>query len=155
MGKFFTQTAEHSIKIAARSEELKRLPEVIRKYTDWNYTYKQTDTGYFLKPVFHNMPYRNSFVPAIDIVVSHTETGTVLHMRGQPVKSVRIFMAFWFSFLLLAEVFLLTLAITCKWDVLFPVFVPVVMCVFGYFLCEIATKGTFKSVMKAIRKEFP
>ena len=33
-------------------------------------------------------------------------------------------------------------------------FIPVVMCVFGYFLCQIATKATFNSVIKAIKKEY-
>lgn len=153
MKSIFTQTAEHHIASTTRPTYLNTLPELIRKHSGWNYSCVQTDSGYFLKPTFRNMPYRNSFVPEIDIVVSRNDALTILYMSGQPVKSVRIFMAFWFSFLLMMEVFLLISAITSNLDSLFPFIIPIIMCVFGYLLCKIATKATFKSVMKAIQKE--
>ena len=137
----------------ACTECLKDLPDFIRKHTDWNYICVQTDTGYMLKPVFRNMPYRNSFVPEIDVVVSHDDARTVLYLQGQPVKSVRVFMAFWFSCLLVIEVFLLAMAVTSNLDDLFPVFLPLIMSGFGYLLCKIATGLTFQSVIKAIQKE--
>ncbi len=150
----FAQTAKIGVKNALCSDYLEKLPEVILKHTDWEYSYKQTDTGCSLKPTFRNMPYRNSFVPAIDIVVSHKDAETVLCMMGLPVKSVRIFMAFWFALLLMAEIVLLAPTITSALDSIFPVFIPVIMCAFGYFLCKIATQKTFASVVKAIEKEF-
>ena len=137
----------------ACADGLKDLPDLIRKHTDWNYACEQTDTGCILKPVFRNMPYRNSFVPEINVAVSHSDTQTVLHLQGQPVKSVRFFMAFWFSCLLVIEVFLIAMAVTSDLEHLFPVFLPILMCVFGYLLCKIATGLTFKSVVKAIQKE--
>ncbi|MBR2042707.1 MAG: hypothetical protein IJ946_00020 [Clostridia bacterium] len=153
MKSIFTQTAEHSIANTAYPAYLNELPKLIYKHTDWDYSCVQTDRGYFLKPTFRNMPYRNSFVPEIDIVVSCNDTQTILHMIGQPVKSVRVFMAIWFGFALMMEVFLLALAITSNLDSLFPVFIPLIMCAFGYLLCKIATRTTFKSVIKAIQKE--
>ena len=153
MKSIFTQTAEHRIANPTCPTYLNDLPKLIRKHSDWNYSCVQTDTGYFLKPTFRDMPYRNAFVPEIDVVVSHNNAQIVLHMSGQPVKSVRVFMAIWFSFALMMEVFLLVLAITSGLDSLFPVFIPIIMCVFCYLLCKIATRATFKSVVKAIQKE--
>ena len=75
-------------------------------------------------------------------------------MIGQPVKFVRDFMALWFSFLLAMEVFIVILAITSNLDSLFPLFIPLPMYAFGYLLCKLATKATFNSVVKAIKKEF-
>lgn len=153
MKSIFLQTAEHSIANTTYPAYLNDLPKLIRKYTDWDYACTQTDTGYYLKPTFRNMPYGNSFVPEIDIVVSCNDTQTVLHMMGQPVKFVRVFMAIWFGFALMMEVFLLALAITSSLDSLFPEFIPVILCAFGYLLCKIATGATFRSVVKAIQKE--
>ena len=99
------------------------------------------------------MPYRNSFVPEIDVVASSCGEHTILQMRGQPVKFVRIFMAIWFISLLMFELCFLVLAITSKLDSIFPVFVPIGMCAFGYLLCKLATKATFNSVTNAIRRE--
>ena len=151
--KFFAQTAEYSIDSTISPVCLNDLPNLIRKHTDWDYSFTQTETGCFLKPTFRNMPYRNSFVPEIDVVVLHNDSHAIFHMRGQPVKFVRIFMVFWFSFLLMMEVFLLALVITSNLDSLFPVFVPMIMCALGYLLCKIATGAAFKTVIKAIQEE--
>ena len=153
MKSIFTQTAAPSIASTTSPICLNTLPQLIRKHTDWDYSCAQTDSGYFLKPAFRNMPYRNSFVPEVDIVVSCNDAQTVLHMSGQPVKFVRVFMTIWFYFLLIMEVFLLVLTISSNLDSLFPVFIPIIMCVFGYLLCKIATGATFRSVVKAIQKE--
>lgn len=153
MKSIFTQTSVHSISGATYPICLNNFPESIRKHTNWNYSYVQTDRGCFLKPAFHDMPYRNSFVPEIDIVVSRSDVQTILCISGQPVKFVRIFMAIVFSFLLMMEVVLLALTITSDLDNLFPVFIPIIICAFGYLLCKIATGATFKSVVKAIQKE--
>ena len=153
--KFFTQTTQHSINKAICSDFFEKLPEVIRKHSDLDYLLiHQCDKGCFLKPTFRNMPYWNSFVPEIDIVVSSDETHTVMYISGQPVRFVRVFMAFYFSFLLAMEVFLIHFVATFKPDSVFSVFIPVVMCVFGYFLYQITTKATFNSVIKAIKKEY-
>ena len=153
MKRLFTQMAEHKTNNAADSDFLQKLPEVIYKHTNWEYKYQQRNVGCFLKPTFRNMPYRNSFVPEIDIVVSNHEADTMLHITGQPVKFVRIFMVLWFGFLSLMEVFCLILAITSNLDSIIPVFIPIAMCVFGYLLCELGTKVTFNSVVKAIQEE--
>ena len=153
MKSIFTQTAEHRIANPTCSTYLNDLPKLIRKHSDWNYSCVQTDTGYFLKPTFRDMPYRNAFIPEIDVVVSRNDAQTILYMSGQPVKFVRIFNAIWFGFALMTEAFLLTLAINSNSDSLFPVFIPIIMCVFCYLLCKIATRATFKSVVKAMQKE--
>lgn len=153
MKSIFIQAAEHRIVSAAGPVCLDELPDLIRKHTDWDYSYTQTDAGCCLKPTFRNMPYRNSFVPEIDVVISRNEAQEILHMQGQPVRFVRVFMSIWFGFALLLEVFLLSLAFTSNLDKLFPVFVPVILCTFGYLLCELATRATFKAVIQAIEKE--
>jgi hypothetical protein len=153
MKKIFTQIAEHKIYNTACSDFIYKLPELILKHTDWEYTYQQRNGGCILKPTFRNMPYRNSFVPEIDITVSNHETYTMLHITGRPVKFVRIFMTLWFSLLLLMEMLLLIPALTSNLDNILAAFIPIGMCVFGYLLCELGTKATFYSVIKAIKKE--
>lgn len=154
MNGLFTQTMDHKINNTFCPASLQKLPEVIRKHTHWDYTYQQRDSGCLLKPTFHNIPYRNSFVPEIDVIVSHREDYTLLHITGQPVKFVRIFMSLWFSFLLLIATLLLILTISSNSDNLIPVVIPIPMCVFGYLLCKLATKTTFNTIIKAIQKEF-
>ena len=152
--KLFTEMATHCINKTISTSGFEILPEVIRQHTDWDYAYQQKTKGCSLKPTFRNMPYTNSFVPEIDVVISNHNSQTELQMIGQPVKFVRVFMALWFSFLLALEVFFIILAITSNLDRLFPLFIPLAMCAFGYLLCKLATKATFNSVVKAIKKEF-
>ena len=152
--KIFAERATHCINKTISANGFERLPEVIHQHTDWDYAYHQKPTGCNLQPTFRNMPYRNSFVPEIDIVITNRNSQTELQMIGQPVKLVRVFMALWFSFLLAMEVFSVILAIASNLDSLFPLFIPLAMCAFGYLLCKLATKATFNSVVKAIKKEF-
>lgn len=151
---FFTQTAKHSINKGC-SDFFKTASGAILKHTDWSYECQQTDSGCLLKPDFCNMPYRNSFVPEIDVVLSFHEEKTILHMSGRPVRSVRIFMALWSAFLLMLEVLLIVLAVGSGMDSIFPLFIPIGMIVFGYLLCKLATKSAFDSVVKAIKREYP
>lgn len=153
MKYFFEEEAQHSTNKAFLSDCLKNLPDRIYKHTYLQYSYKQTDKGCFLKPIFRNMPYRNDFVPEIDIIVSHEDARTILNIKGKPRALVRVFMAFWFSFLLVFGICVLLLAITSKLDSFLPLIVPIIMWVFGYLLCKISTKKAFQSVVKAIQKE--
>ena len=152
--KLFTEMATHYINKTISTSGFEILPEVIRQHTDWDYAYQQKTKGCSLKPTFRNMPYTNSFVPEIDVVISNQNSQTELQMIGQPVKFVHVFMALWFSILLALQVYFIILAITSNLDGLFPLFIPLVMCAFGYLLCKLATKATFNSVVKAIKKEF-
>ncbi|MBR3972554.1 MAG: hypothetical protein IKJ99_01220 [Oscillospiraceae bacterium] len=152
--KLFTEMATHCINNTISANSFELLPEVIRQHTGWDYAYQQKPTGCNLKPTFRNMPYRNSFVPEIDIVISNRDSKTELQVIGRPAKFVRVFMALWFSYLLVMEVFIVIFAITSNLDSLFPLFIPLAMCTLGYLLCKFATKATFNSVVKAIKKEF-
>ena len=152
--KLFTVMATHCINKTISTNGFEILPEVIRQHTDWDYAYQQKIKGCSLKPTFRNMPYRNSFVPEINVVISNRDSQTELQMIGQPVKFVRVFMALWFSFLLVMEVFFVILAITSNLDSLLLLFIPLAMCAFGYLFCKLGMKATFNSVVKAIKKEF-
>ena len=152
--KLFTEMETYCINKAISTNGFEILPDVIRQHTDWDYVYQQKTTGCRLKPTFRNMPYRNSFVPEIDIVISIHDSQTELQMIGQPVKFVRVFMALWCSFLLAIEGLFVIIAITSNLDSLFPLFIPLAMCAFGYLLCKLTTKATFNTVVKAIKKEF-
>lgn len=126
----------------------------IRRHTDLDYAFTRTEKGGFLKPTFRNMPYRNSFVPEIDVTVSDENGQIALEMTGRPEKMVRIIMYVWFVQAAFFELILLLIAATSGMDNIFPLFIPVIMIVFGYLLCKITTKVTFRSVVNAIRKEF-
>ena len=152
--KLFTQTTKHCINQVLSPGCFQNLPGIIRENTDWDYSYQQKSTGCFLKPTFRNMPYRNSFIPEIEIVVAPNESQTVLHISGQPVKPVRIFMAIWISLLLLTEAFIVILAIISRPDSLFPIFIPLILCLLGYLLCKLSARAIFRSVVKVIKKEF-
>ena len=152
--KLITEMAMYCINKSISTDAFVILPELIRKHTHWDYSYQEKPSGCFLKPTFRNMSYRNSFVPEIDVVISNHNSQTELQIIGQPVKFVRVFMALWFSFLLALEVFFIILAITSNLDRLFPLFIPLAMCAFGYLLCKLATKATFNAIVKAIKKEF-
>ena len=151
----FSQTAVHRITSPIPADFPNSFPEAIQRGTGWNYACSQNVDGYLLKPTFRNMPYRNSFVPEMAVSISQDNGQTLLHIQGKPVKFVRIFMKFWLGFLLLMEVFLLALAVTSSLDDLFFIFGPIVLCVFGYALCAIGTKVSFRAVVKAIQKAFP
>lgn len=153
MGIVFSYMSEHRTNKSITADVLGNLPAAIRRHTDWNYTCEQTDSGCLLKPVFRDMPYRNSFVPEIDVAVSCDDGQSLLCMRGQPVKMVRYFMAFWLGVVLLMQVFVVALAIASKLNGLFPLFLPAIMFVLGYFLCKISSKRVFISVVKAIQQE--
>lgn len=110
MSILFTQTANCSVNNAINFNLPETLPRAILKHTDRSYLCQKTDTGYSLKPTFHNTTYRNSFIPEIDVVVSSDKEHTILQMHGRPVKFVRIFMAIWFIVFLMMELcFLLSL----------------------------------------------
>lgn len=151
----FSQTTVHKITCPISRNLPDTLPEAIQQDTGWNYICAQNANGYLLKPTFRNMPYRNSFVPEIVVVISQDNDQPVLHIQGQPVKFVRIFMKFWFGFLLLMEVFLLAMAATASLDNLFSLFIPIIMCIFGNVLCAIGTKASFQTIVKAIQKAIP
>ena len=154
MRSVFSQTAEHRIANTASPLPLNELPGVIYKHTGLDYTFAATDKGYFLKPTFRNMPYRNSFVPEIDVTVSRNDTETILHLSGRPIKPIRIFWGRWFGFLLLMQIFLLVFALSSEAALSFQFFIPIILCVFAFLLCKIATGHAFRAVMEAILKEF-
>jgi hypothetical protein len=154
MSSLFTQTAECRINHSVCPHTFDILPEVIRKRTDWEYTYHLRDTGCFLSPTFRNMPYRNSFVPEIDIVFSNDEEYTILHLSGQPSKFVRTFFGFWCVFVSLFLVLGIILLIVSGVEALMTALVPAGMLAFAYFLCKYGTKRTFDSIVKAIQSEY-
>lgn len=153
MRPLFTFTEEHKVRSTTCPDCLGDLPKLILKHTDWEYSCKETDKGCLLKPTFRHMPYRNSFVPEIDIVVSHNDTQTNLSMRGRPVLFLRIFMAIWFGILIPISALVLLSALVSGIENILELIIPLAMCVFGYLLCKIGTKATFKSVVKAIKEE--
>lgn len=150
----FSQTAEHCISGTIDGEVINNLPEAIRRRTGLRYTCTKTDGGCLLQPTFRSMYFRNSFTPEIDVRISENIEQTALFMTGRPVKAVLYFMRFWFVALLIFEIFMV-IAVVSGAGKVFGVFVPVIMAVFGYLLCEIATKVTFHIVVKAIQKELP
>ena len=78
--KLFTERTTLCINKIISTNGFEVLPEVIRQHTDWDYTYQQRLTGCSLKPTFRNMPYRNSFVPEIEIVISNRDSQTELQL---------------------------------------------------------------------------
>ena len=74
--KIFTEMEMHCINETIATDSFEILPDVIRQHAGWDYAYQRKTTGCNLKPTFRNMPYRNSFVPEIDIVMSNRNSKT-------------------------------------------------------------------------------
>lgn len=149
MGIGFSQRAELCMQGVIAADFCAGLPNAIFQHTGIAYFSAETKDGCILKPNFHNMPYRNSFVPEITVEVSEKEGGTTLLLTGQPVMGVHIFLCVWFAFFLAVGVILL--ANGCADRILFAL-LPLIL---GFSLCKITTKITFHTVLKAIRKEYP
>ena len=151
----FSVSETYTINGPTTVEFSEHLLKTIYRYAGWKYNYTQKAEGYLLIPTFRDMSYRNSFVPEISVIVSQSNGRTTLHMKGQPVKVVRAFMGLWFAGVLGMELLLLLIAVISGLDSLSILFVPIFMGVFGYLLCKVTTRVTFRSVVKAIQKAFP
>lgn len=148
----FSQTASITVNTPIKSDFPDRLTDKLLRESEIKYASTSTDDGYFMKPVFGSTWRRNSFTPEITISVSRYDERTVLHLTGRPIKSVRIFVAFFISFALFLEAILIAIAIFSGLDSLIPLFIPIGMCIFCYFLCKLATKADFQTVVNTIPK---
>ena len=150
-----TQTADYQINHTLSEDFFTGLAIAIQRQTEWGYICRKTDAGYYLKPTFRNMPYRNSFVPEIFIEAAENDGLTILHMRGRPVKIIRYFSAFFSFFCLLFQIDCFAILFTCGMDNLIPLFIPAALFIFNYLLCKLGTKFSFRKVIEAIENEFP
>lgn len=154
MKAFFERSAIHEINNATPYASFEKLPEIIREYTDWEYTYRQTSTGFLLKPTLHNRQYRNSFIPEIDIAVSCDDAHTTLHITGRLIKIVRVFQTVFFTIWSVLLLILIIQAIFFQQGILFAVIIPLVLGAFFLLLGKFSMQAIFDSIVKAIRKEF-
>ena len=151
----FQESAVHRISKPITGDFSDKLIHAIHWHTNWNYCCVQSGDGYLLKPTFRDMPYRNSFLPEISVSVSQCDGQISLSMKGKPIIPVRVFMWFWFGFLLVMWALLIFVADTSALDSIFPFFVPGIMLVGGYLLCKLGMTIPFRSIVKAIQNEFP
>lgn len=149
----FSQTASIMVKDPIHADICDCLNDALHQECGMRYECSPTDGGCFMKPIFGFALRRNSFVPEIAVSVSQDGEKTVMHLTGRPVKSVRRFVWFYIFFALLLEVFVLAAAVFSEVDnTAVALFIPIFMCIFGYLLCEIGTKVTFRVVVNAIKK---
>ena len=148
----FSQRASITGNTPIKTDFPDRLSDKLLRESEIKYACTSTDNGYFMKPIFGFTWRRNSFTPEITISVSQDGEKTVLHLTGQPINSVQRFVKFYISFALLIEVFVLAIAAFSELDSIIPLFIPIVMCIFGYSLCKFATKADFKTVVNTISK---
>lgn len=149
----FSETVNFQTSELIKAEFLEFLPNVIYKKTGYNYSLEHADNGCFLKPSFDHMSNRNSFVPEVNIDFQDAGGQHFLRIKGQPVKDARIFMKVWIAFALLIEIIgIIAVVITGIDRIVFAIF-PAILALFGYSLCKIVTKITFKSVLKIIQNE--
>ena len=117
-----------------------------------NYSCVPTDSGYLLKPLFHSTAYKNSFSPEISVFVSHNSNQTTLTLEGKPLQFVRVFIWLYICFALLFEVIMLIIAFVSGLDSIVPLFIPLILAVFGYFLCYFGTKNAFNAVVSTMKR---
>ena len=150
---FLSLKEKHYINKIVCADYFHALPTVIHQYTKFNYSIEQHKGRYYLKPSFHNVPYRNVFLPEIEIITSKNGDHTCLCITGRLVKPIIIFIKFWFGSLFVMELLLLVIAATIGLNNLFPIFLPIIICAFSYLLCKISTKLTFQTVVNVIQKQ--
>ena len=135
------------------------LPELllnaIHSHTDLRYSWEQTANGFFLKPRFREIPYRNSFLPELTVTVSREGDSADLQITGRPVNYVRIGVQIWIICVLLFWIPVLVGAAASAWDSIIPVLIPPFMAVFAYLLCKLGMLFPFRSVINAIEKAYP
>lgn len=151
----FTQTASITAAKPIPADFCERVTVKLRREHEMNYQCKATDDGYFMKPAFsfgYFSWYHNSFVPEVSVSVAQEEDATVLHLTGKPLTTVRVFMLFYICFALLMEVSFLALIASSEMDRIYPLFIPILMGLFFYFLCKICTKYSFQSIVSTIKQ---
>jgi len=150
----FSRIAEYHISRVTSETELNRMPEVIYEHTGYSYSYFKTNKGCVLLPTFSKDSTRNSFVPEINIDVLQSNSQTTFKITVKPVAFVRVFIIFWYAFIIFFEVFaIIFFANKGEADIGFIV-VPIAMGVFAYAFCKYATKQSFLNVIDAIKKEY-
>ncbi len=150
----FTQKTEYNLNKYLSPDSFAKLPELIYKYTDLDYSYQKKNEGCSLYPLFDNMSRRNAFVPEIDITVSAEDYPYVVRISGRPVKIVRGFMLLWFVFSLFGELLVIADIFTSESYNLLTLLGPVTLCVLGFAVCRLFTKACFDAVVKVIKNEF-
>ena len=155
MGIGFSCSAMHFIQGSLPTQFSDVLPDAIRKHSGWSYSCMQTKDVYLLQPIFHNMPYRNSFVPEITIRFEESSGKTMLQITGQPIQAVRVFIRLWLTGALALQLLLLGIMVISGKIEVIPLFIPSIMLIFGYLLCKLGTRAPFRSIVTAIMKEFP
>ena len=121
--------------------------------TGYEYTCSETPEGYMLRPTFCLMPYKNSFVPEIAVVVDQQKEGAILRLTAQLVRSVRTVMKILMGFGLSMLALLLVLAVSGNLNSPFVVLVDVAIILYGFVLAKLGLKFTFRKIAAAIQRE--
>ena len=151
----FLQTADHWTNIPMDQDLSDRFLHAIHEYTNLSYSCEKTENGYFLNPIFRKSFWRNSFLPEISVSVSESSNQTCLHLEGQPIAFVRSFVSVCCIGSLVLGLFALIIMLASGEQEALAVIIPVVICIYSYLLCQLATKITFHNVLRAIKREFP
>ena len=131
----------------------KCLETLILRDTGYEYTCSETPEGYKLHPTFCLMPYKNSFVPEIAMVVDRQKEGTILRLTAQLVRSVRTVMKILMGFGLSMLALLLMLGVSGNLNSPFLVLIDVAIILYGFMLAKLGLKFTFRKIAAAIQRK--
>ena len=149
----FQQTATCKVNREITSDFYFKLTQAIFNRTKLKYTHYHRTYGCFLKPTNLRLgKMLNSFIPELNIVASRQDSQTILHISGQPVMHIRIFMAIWIGYFLLHGIAFLVRAINANESIV-PALIAFGLCVCSYLFFELVTKAYFRSVINAIEQE--
>ena len=149
----FSQTAVLTVPSEIDADFPSRFSQKIRSEAYMNYSCVPTDSGYFLKPLFRSIAYKNnSFSPEISVFVSRNGDQTTLTCKGKPLQFVRVFIWLYICFALLFEFIMLIIAFVSGLDSLVPLVIPLLLAVFGYCLCHFGTKYAFNAVVSTMKR---
>ena len=147
----FQENESFRVKGELPADFFDKLPENISRDALWQYECEKTADGCCLTPTFKDVPYRNAFVPEIEIHLSYVAGETIVTVCGRLAKSVRAFARFWFGALAFFEVFLLAAVPFGKLQVWYGPLLPLGMAAFGYLMSKIGLMLGFWFFTKPIR----
>ena len=148
------ETAQPSMRPNSNVITTDLLQNAINEHSNWAYSVTETEKGWLLKPNFRDAPYRNGFVPEIQLTRSWEDEKTLL-FTGQLPKATKIFVLCWFGAVLTMQTLILMLAVFSNLEISWSTFIPVGLCLFGYLICKLGMKEPFYTAVRAIRKSFP
>lgn len=127
------------------------LTDILNDY-DMMYTHTISKNGFCLKPKFNVSFRKNSFWPEVTGEFSKQDSQTDIHISCRPVKLICYFFYLFTLFSLFIEVVCVITAFTNGFANIFPLLIPLFLCIFAYLLVSIGSTVCSNRIIRIIKK---